>query len=507
MRWCSAQNHSAGVKLNDILSNAQCINHSSQNPDLTVRSACGRWDECEENDLYFAINEADIDGHDYVSEAINRGAKAVVCERLLPASVPQYLVDDTREAYSQVCQALAGHPSQRMNLIGVAGSVGKTVTSHLVQNILENSGRRTGIAGSIELRCGDYHRQEPVSFNSPSIANQLSRMCIGRCSHAVLEMPSVPLAQRAFSGVALDAAVITNIQRNELATHGCLENCQRANARILDSLKPTGFAVFNADDRYSSEILNDSSSPTLTFGIHKAAEVSAKILERNTSFQTFMISAGGESIAVRTNVIGKHHIYNCLAAATVALTLGIELHEIAAGLETATLPGRLERVDCGQDFGVWIDSSFSPNQLNGAISAIAPICEGRLWCVCATSTNQTPEERRTIGEILERKIEKPIISQLSMSSGLDFEPCHQILDGFKKPEIAHVMPDRRKAIEWALISAKPKDAVLIVGAGEKPTLINGAALTDREICQSFLCEKGNHLNMLKQEIYRMDDYR
>ena len=190
--------------------------------------------------------------------------------------------------------------------------------------------------------------------------------------------------------------------------------------------------------------------------------------------------------------------------------MGIDLQVIAAGIETANLPGRMERVDCGQPFGVWVDSAVSPSQLNGAISAIAPICEGQLWCVCSTAPSQSADERKLIGEILERKIEKPILTQLSPTTSIDYEPCHQMLDGFAKPESAHVMPNRRDAIQWALANAKPHDAILIVGAGEQATGPFGKSqekLTDQQICQAFLCERGEHLDIMRSEIYRMDDYR
>ena len=508
MRWNQAQSQSAGVKLNDILANAKSVGVNQS--DFVVRSACGRWDECETGDLFFAINEADIDGHDYIDEATSRGARGVVCERLLPVSIPQFVVKDSRAAYAQICQALSGDPSQRVNLIGVAGSVGKTVTSHLIHSILEIAGRKAGLSSSIEVRCGDAHRQLPGPINAPTVASQLSKMCIANCSDAVVEMPSVPLAQRMYSGICLDAAIVTNVQPNNLEVHGNLGNCQRAIYRIMDYLKPTGFAVVNADDKYSRDVINGISSPMLTFGMHNPAEVTAKIIDRNRSYQTFVISAGGDSIVIRTNIIGKHHIYNCLAAATVALTIGIDLQVIAAGLQSARIPGRLQRVDCGQEFGVWIDSSVSPNQLNGAIAAIAPICEGRIWCVCSTAQNQTADERRILGEILERKIDQSVISQLTSTKKIDYEPCHQILDGFENPALARVMPDRCNAIEWVLSKADPKDVVLIVGAGERTTGPFGhdkKKLTDREICQTVLCNAGSKFDEQRPESYRIDDYR
>ena len=275
----------------------------------------------------------------------------------------------------------------------------------------------------------------------------------------------------------------------------------------------------NADDATSRQLIDDMDVPTLTIGIHQSAEVTAKLLDRNQSFQVFMLQAGGESVAVQTRIIGKQHVYNCLSAAAVGLAMGIELEVIAEGLERANIPGRLERVDCGQPFGVWIDSAKSPNQLLAALGAIGRVVEGKVWCVCSTHDSQSPEDRRQLGEILDRMTEKAIITCGKIDKHIDYEPAHQVIDGFSNATKPMVVPDRFKAIEFALANAAEGDAVLVAGCGEKPIAILGQQSTstnekqnwrfnDRDVCRAWLYDQT--LPPLPDSgpvTFRLDDYR
>ncbi len=316
----------SSIRLNEILPGSKFIGKG----DIRVRSCSSRWDECEPEDLYVAIVDADSDGHEYAHEAVRRGASAIVTERLLAIDRPQCIVDDTRLAFGTICHALAGDPSNRIAAIGVSGSDGKTVTSHLIRSIFEATGGEVGVLSSIESRLGPGLRLPPnKQINSALLADQLAAMVLAGCTQAVIEMPGIALAQHALSGISLDAAVLTNIRMDDIRFHGSKANYRRAKTRLLDYLKPTGFAVLNADDPTTHFLLDQIDSPVLTIGMKHEAEVTARVVERCSSEQTFLISAGGETAVVRTSIIGDQHIYNCLSAAAVGLTSGIELAVIA----------------------------------------------------------------------------------------------------------------------------------------------------------------------------------
>ena len=177
---------------------------------------------------------------------------------------------------------------------------------------------------------------------------------------------------------------------------------------------------------------------------------------------------------VRTSIIGDEHLYNCLCAATVGVALGIDIETIARGLESGSiLPGRLERVECGQDFGVWIDSAKTPIQLATALRTLKQVVKGKVWCVCSTLEEQSIIHRSQIGEVLDRAADQVVLTRDVVDSFTDYEPMHQMLDGFEDPKTARLVPNRFRAIEWVLCQAKPEDAVLIAGCGEKPFALIG----------------------------------
>lgn len=501
------------IRLTDVLPNANVVGAE----DIFFSSCCGDWQDCESDDLYVALVEADQDGHEFTNEAVRRGAGAIVTERLLVTNRPQCIVPDTREAYGRICQALAGQPSQRLATIGVSGSDGKTITAHLIRSIFEAADKQTGLVSSLEVSYGADRKSIPSDKqNSAQLAEQLTQMALDGCDCAVFEVSSVELAKRCTAGVTLDTAVLTNIRVSDLEFHGSLENYRRSQTRLLSQLKPTGVAVINADDPTSHFLLESLTVPTLTFGMKHEANVMASLVDRNDATQTFLLMAGGESVPVRTKVIGDHYIQNCLAAAAVALANGISMVDIARGLtESSTLPGRLEPICCGQEFGVWIDSANTPNQLANAIKTLSQVSTGRVWAVCSVDDRQSAEQQRQIGEIVERAASKVVLTQTATNETIDYEPMHAVLDGFQRPAAAEIIPNRFKAIEWVLQRAQPGDAVLVAGCGNRPFAIVGEdnwTIGDKDVCEAWLYDNASLAPVdpnggLEPGIYNIDDYR
>ncbi len=502
-----------GIRLTDVLPGARVVGAQ----DIVFRSCCGSWQDCQTDDLYVAIVDADHDGHEFTHEAVARGAHAVVTERLLTTRRPECIVPDTREAYGKICQALAGKPSQHLSTIAVSGSDGKTVTSHLIRSIFQAAEQKAGLATSMEVELGQNCSSVPAKeVTSPRLAEQLTQMALANCQHAIFEVPSVALAQRCLAGVDLDVAVLTNIRMNALGFHGSPANYRRAQLRLLEHLKPTGVAIVNADDPTSHFLLERIDSPTLTFGVRQEAQLTAKLLDRGPSEQTIMLIAGSESVPVRTRMVGDQHIYNCLAAAATCLSQGIDLATIAAGLEQLEhLPGRLERLECGQPFGVWVDSARTPNQLATAIRTVSQVARGRVWCVASVDPEQSSAHRQRLGEVLERACDQPVLSKTYIEKNVDYEPFHQVLDGFDNPGEANLIPNRFRAIEYVLQNAQPGDAVLITGCGERPFALIGDqnwTINDRDVCEAWLYDHASlwpaSMNDgLEPGIFNIDDYR
>jgi UDP-N-acetylmuramoyl-L-alanyl-D-glutamate--2,6-diaminopimelate ligase len=479
------------IRLRDVLPNSRIVGGT----EIRATSCCGDSRLCRPGDVFVALTGARHDGHDFVDDAIRAGAKAIVSERLLPVRIPVCIVDDTREAYGQICQSLVSHPSESMRVVGVTGTHGKTTTSVLIQSILRAADNFAGHMTSLENSDGlEKRAASGATPEAPEMARWLARMWANGCTHAVTEISSKALAQRKVAGVSLDAAVITNIRCEHLDLHLNVENYRRAKRRLLDHLKPEGFVVINADDPTSEKLLDEIDHPVLTIGMHNPAELSASIIERHQSEQTFLLHVGNESVAVRTRLIGDHYVYNCLAAAAVGLVMGIDVPTVVRGIESVDrIPGRMERIDCGQSFGVFVDKANAPGSLSACLKALRRVTPGRVICVYGPDGRRPRELRPQLGSVVEKGADIGIITTNNPRHDEPLQIAHDVLDGYNRPGSAQVMPGRQRAIEWALTKARRGDAVLIAGKGADGFQLVGSKkkkFDDCEVARAWLYSGG-----------------
>jgi UDP-N-acetylmuramoyl-L-alanyl-D-glutamate--2,6-diaminopimelate ligase len=462
-----------GIRLRHVLRDCQIVGAR----DVRISSCCSDPQQCRPGDLFVALDHGEIDGHDLAHEAVARGASAILAERPLPVSVPVCLVKDTRVAYGRVCQALVGKPAQQLCTIGVTGTHGKTVVSALVASVLRAAGKHVGVHNSLEFNDSLAAHPGPRSSSPPELALALAQMQSAGATHAVLELSSRDLAQRRCAGVRLNAAVLTNVRRANLDFHTTVENYRRSKLRIFKHLKPKGFAVLDADEPFSQTILPQLSCAAMTIALHGDAEISANIVQRHVGEQTFLLTAGSDMIPVRTRMIGDHHVRNCLLAAATGLALGLDLPTIVHGLEAVEfVPRRLQRIECGQPFGVFVDVADSPDRLAIALQSLKRVTRGRLICVYGASPERPQDERPLIGRVAERGASLGIITASQQLGDEPLAAIHDVLDGYERPARAHVMPDRQHAITWALSQARPGDCVLIAGCRDHMvTFHNGRA--------------------------------
>ena len=483
-----------GTSLRELLPDAEFLGLD----DLRIVACCGDSRACSPGDLFVAMVGPRHDGHEFIPHAIANGAVAVLAERPLPAvGVPVVVVPDTRIAYGQVCQALAGRPSRDIKVIGVSGTNGKTSVSCLIAAMLEQAGCAVGLLNSLGY-CDGQEFESPLwpTPPAPVLAHWLARMRDNDCTHAVVEASSTALSQSYLSGVELDAACLTNIRSDHLRHHGSLTNYRAAKARLFDHLSPHGFAVINADDPVSEGLLPKLNGPALTVSLREDAEITATLLERCRSEQTFLISAGTDTIPVRTPIIGDAHITNCLLAAAIGLTYGLDLPTIARGLESVKkIPGRLERIECGQPFGVFVDESATADRLANALLTLREVTQGRLICVASIGEG-TAAKRHDFSKAAEGIADVVVAtgeSSRDMESG---NAASRAIHGISSSENFHVVRDRELAIRWALNDARPGDCVLITGDRRGVGRLLSAAeheTGDRALAKEWLYDQGAFL--------------
>lgn len=480
-----------GVSLREVLSNARVY----RGEDIRATHCCIEAKRCRRGDLFVALTEATRDGHDDVEIAIERGASAVLAERLLPIDLPHCVVPDSREALGRICHELSGRPTDQLQTIGVAGTQGKTIASLLIASVLEAARQTTGVLSSIGYSDGQEQVEADESTPyAPMLSNWLSRMFVSGSRHAVVEVSRAALAERRIAGLSFDAAVLTSLRPSAFDEVSTIINERALQARLIEQLKTSGFVVANADDVNLSAVLDKVACPVMTYGLHAAAEVTATVLERHASEQTFLLHAGNDTIPVRTSMIGDHHIQHCLAATAVGLVLGIPLTTIVRGLEAQRfMPGRLERLECGQPFSVFVDYARTPEMLAGALKAVRQVTRGKLICVTGAPGDQHKKMRPHLGRVLDRMADEVIITSDNPRREEPLQIAHEILDGMTDVASPRLLPNRSKAIEWALSQAQPGDSVLIAGKGDENYQFIGKkkqSHDDRDIARTWLYGAG-----------------
>ncbi len=354
--------------------------------------------------LFVALPGTHCDGHDFIAEAVARGAGAILSQRPVPEfGLPNCVVANARDAYGRICQALAGNPSHRLKLIGITGTNGKTTTSCLLASILATAGHPVGLLGTLGYFDGETCEPAPLTTPAPApLAAWLARMVANGCTHAVMEVSSHALSQSRVAGVSFDAACVTNVSRDHLDFHASIQDYRLTKSKLFEHLAPDGFAVLNADDPIAAGYLRRFDGPALTVGIRTAAEITADPVEEFLSEQTFLLTAGAETIPVRTRMIGRHHVYNCLTAAAVGLAYGIDLPTVVRGLEAVeSVRGRLQRIECGQPFGVFVDFAHTPDALSACLKSLRQATAGRVLCLFGAGGDRDREKRPLMGRAVE----------------------------------------------------------------------------------------------------------
>ena len=489
MQTAIQQQQIRGISLRKILPNSRFFGAQ----DIFLGSCCADSRLCKPGDLFVAVDGPCEDGHQYARQAVENGAVAVLGERMVPVEVPMCVVDDSREAYGKLCQALMGNPSEQIQVIGVTGTSGKTTVSMLIASVLEVAGHRPGVMGSLGFSDGlDSTSVYGNKITPAKLAHWLARVNANRCSHAVLELSSIDLATRQMAGIQLDIACLTNVKRRNIDFHGSVLKYRQAKGRVFRQLAPGGLAVINSDDPASKFLLSQIRHPLLTVGIKNPAELNATSIERRLSEQTFLISAGSETVPVCTKIIGDQHIYNCLTAAAVGLVYGIDLPTIVRGLEAVSVvPQHLERIECGQGFGVFVDSVCTPDSLANSLRTLRQVTRGRLICVYGAPGDRDRDNRPLLGRAVERLADTGVITSDIPGTEPPLAIMHEILDGYDRPSRSQVIPDRIHAMNWALQHARPTDSVLITGSPVRHQQEHNGIMTsftDPEFVREWLYE-------------------
>ena len=441
--------------------------------------------------VFFCVRGFGVDGHDWAAEAVAQGALALVVERRLDLPVPQVVVADARTALAAVADEFWGRPTETLPIVGVTGTSGKTTTAYLLHSILEAAGRRPGLFGTIETRIGTERLPSrpwsPVAFHLQRLFR--SMLDAGNLSCA-MEATSYDADLRRLDGIRFVVLVFTNLGHDHLDYHGSLEGYFAAKRRLF--LEGDAAAAINVDDPYGRRLLSElrerGADRLLTFGLSPRADLSPDGLELSAAGATFRV----DGLELRTRLLGSFNVENVLAAVAGARLLGVPDEAIAAGVAAMeSVPGRMEPVDEGQPFSVFVDYAHKPEALEAVLRTARALTDGRVLCVFGCGGDCYRGKRPLMGGIASSLSDVVI---LTTDDPRDEDPraiVEEIAAGGVPDEIEL---DRRRAIERALERAQPGDVVVVAGRGHETEQLLAGGRTepfdDRAVVRDALQSSG-----------------
>jgi UDP-N-acetylmuramoyl-L-alanyl-D-glutamate--2,6-diaminopimelate ligase len=444
--------------------------------------------------LFFCICGYKTDGHNYAASAVENGASALVVTRKLDLNVPQVLVRDDREAMAYIAREFYGRPDERLRMVGITGTNGKTTSTYMIKSVLEGCGIKTGLIGTITNMIGSRELPtEHTTPESPDLFALLSRMAEEGCEAVVMEVSSHSLELKRVSGITYDCAVFTNLTQDHLDFHGSFENYMAAKRKLFAASKR---AAVNIDDDAAHYMTQGLDIETLKFGITEKAQVSARNIEITTKGVTYDLVTPKGALPVRLRIPGIFSVYNSLGSAAACINLGIGLGAIKAGLEAMpSVAGRFEVLETGErPFTIILDYAHTPDGLENTLKTVREFARGRIITVFGCGGDRDKGKRPQMGEIAGRLSTFAIITSDNPRTEDPMEIIRAIETGMKTTGCEYVcIENRREAIRYAIENALPEDVIVLAGKGhETYQEINGVRYPfDEKIVVKELLGKDN----------------
>ena len=444
----------------------------------------------KQGDLFVCIPGYTVDGHNFAEKAVQQGATALLVEREVSVSQPvtQILVKDTGRALSKIASTYYGYPSQDVNVIGITGTNGKTTTTLLVQQIMKEAGKKTGLIGTMYTEInGVKNESKNTTPDALTLQQLFHEMREGGTDYAIMEMSSHGLKLGRVHGINVKGAAFTNLTQDHLDYHETMDDYKEAKALLFSQLgqdvTQNKYAVLNSDDPVSKEYTYKTSAEILTYGIDQESDVMAREINATANGITFTLDTFKGKINLQTNLMGKFNVYNVLCAATIALAEGIELAIIKQAIESIPgVSGRFESVVAGQDFHVIVDYAHTPDSLENVLKTAQEFTTGHLYCVVGCGGDRDKTKRPLMAGISTKYAAHSIFTSDNPRSEDPMVILQDMTEGITGNY--DVIPDRATAIEEAVAHAQKGDTVIIAGKGHETYQIIGKDVLhfdDREI--------------------------
>lgn len=478
------------MKLSELIKGVEII-RATGSMDVDISSVAYDSRNVTSGTLFVAIKGIKTDGHLYIKDSIAKGAEALIIEKGEKApdvtspysSVPVITVPDSRKAIAQLAINYYENPSKALRLIGVTGTNGKTTTTYLIRSILEAANNKVGLIGTISWSNGnkilpaDHTTPEAVEFQG-----LLREMADNGCRFAVTEVSSHSLALKRVYGTDFSTTVFTNLTQDHLDFHADMEEYFHAKSLLFSGMSPQGSAVINIDDPYGRRLLKTAKGSVYSYGISRDADIHGKDVRLSIDGIEFDAITPSGHAHIKSGLIGRHNIYNILAAIGAALCHNIPMGNISSGiLSLLTVPGRFEKIDSGLGFSIVVDYAHTENALRLLLEAATKFSPRRIITLFGCGGDRDRGKRPLMGEASVELSDYVIVTSDNPRSEDPEKIIEEVEGGIKSAMLGDraraagykCITDRRSAIEEAINMAEKGDLIIIAGKGHECHQITG----------------------------------
>ncbi|MBM6618550.1 UDP-N-acetylmuramoyl-L-alanyl-D-glutamate--2,6-diaminopimelate ligase [Bacillus suaedaesalsae] len=486
------------MQLDILLKNIITYNNDLiENPHITSIEMDSR--EVKQGSLFICIKGYTVDGHNYVSQALQNGAVAILAEVPVEASVPVAYVNDTKRAMAILADAFYGQPTHKMQLIGITGTNGKTSTTHMIEKIMNAAGKKTGLIGTIHTKIGEQTFEvKNTTPESLTLQKTFSNMLDHQVETAIMEVSSHALDLGRVHGCDYDIAVFTNLTQDHLDYHGTMKEYQRAKGLLFAQLgntfnvKKPKFAILNHDDAASDEYKRSTAAHVISYGIKNVSDVMASCIKMTNNGTSFKLSIFKKEYDAQIQLLGLFNVYNMLAAIATCIAAKVPVEVILDTLnEIEGVQGRFELVQAGQEFPVIVDYAHTPDSLENAIKTLKEFAKGAVIVIAGCGGDRDKTKRPIMANIAATLADKAIFTSDNPRSEDPVQILKDMEAGVSGKEYTSIV-DRAEAIQYAISVAHQDDIVLIAGKGHETYQIIGNQVfdfDDREVAKRAIKER------------------
>jgi len=418
--------------------------------------------------LFVCIEGYKVDGHNYIRDAVNRGAAALVIQKnaVTPEGVPFMKLSDTRKMLADISAKFYGYPSRKLKLIGVTGTKGKTTTTFMIKSIMEQAGHKVGLIGTIANYIGDKvveaQRTTPESLELQEMFADMLKQGVDT---VVMEVSSHSLDLNRVRACEFDVGVFTNLTQDHLDFHLNFENYFNAKAKLFDLCK---IGKANIDDEYGRRLIEMKKCPMQSFGIDNIADIKAKEIIIQPDGTSFKVDIPNGNIDLHVQIPGKFSVYNSLSAISACLEFNVSNDDVIKGLSNLKVSGRAETVKTNGDYTVMVDYAHSPDSLKNILETVKGYAHGRIVVIFGCGGDRDRTKRPIMGQIAGELADFTVITSDNPRTEEPEAIISEVEEGIKRTKGEYIIiSDRKKAIEYAIKNAIEKDIIVIAGKGHE----------------------------------------